>query len=220
MYPFRYEADYQRERNRATTFFRLLLAIPWLIMAYIYAIGAGVVWLIAWFAILFTGRYPQGMYNFVSGYLRFQTRLYGWMSLITDAWPSFGLGEEPGYPVRVIGSARAERQSRVKAFFRGILALPLFVFGYAVYLLHYGAAAAGWLAIVFRGYQPAGIHNALLFTNGWLLRTSAYLLLLTDEYPPMGDERNQVADLPAPAQSPLATSTATTETPTQTQGEQ
>jgi hypothetical protein len=61
------------------------------------------------------------------------------------------------------------------------------------------------VTIVFRGYQPAGVHNALAFTNGWITRAYAYMLLMRDEYPPVGDEVQVDVDppaaLPAPADS-------------------
>ena len=70
MYPVHFEADYQAEQNRATTFFRIILAIPWLIVAYIYEIAAFFTVVIAWFALLFTGRYPEGLYNLNAGFVR------------------------------------------------------------------------------------------------------------------------------------------------------
>ena len=70
MYPVTYEADYLKERNRLTTFFRWIVAIPWLIVGLFYGIAAFVVVVIAWFALLILGRYPDGMYNFVGGVLR------------------------------------------------------------------------------------------------------------------------------------------------------
>jgi hypothetical protein len=204
MYPVSYEADYARERNRLTTFFRYFVAIPWLIVGSIYVIAASVVWVIAWFALLFTARYPQGLYNFMSGYLRFQTRVNAWIGLQADTWPPFGFGADPTYPIRLQVAPRAERQSRLKTFFRGLLAIPLFFVAYAISLIHLGAIFVSWLTIVFRGYQPAGVHNALLFTNAWNARVLAYLLLLTDAYPPVGDEGPQVGDLPAPGQAALS----------------
>src|ERR671935_891788 len=101
MYPVSYEADYVRDRNRLTTFFRIILAIPWLIVAYIYEIGVTVVALIAWFALVILGRYPQWAYNFNSGALRYFTRFVAWLSLQTDAFPPFGFGPDPTYPVRL-----------------------------------------------------------------------------------------------------------------------
>jgi hypothetical protein len=196
MYPISYEADYLRERNRLTTFFRLILAIPWYIVNYIYTLAAAVVAVIAWFALLILGRYPQWAYDFNSGVLRYSTRFNSWFSLQVDAFPPFGIGPDPTYPVRLQVAERAEKQSRLKVFFRIILALPLIVVYYLIVTLHYAAGFLAWVTIVFRGYQPAGVHNALAFSNAWIARFTGYMLLLRDEYPPVGDEPVQVGDVP------------------------
>ena len=208
MYPVTYEADYARERNRLTTFFRIILAIPWLIVLYIYAIGAFVVVLIAWFALLILGRYPDWAYNFNSGVLRYLIRANAWIYLQTDRFPPFGLSPDPTYPVRVQVAPRAEKQSRLKTFFRIILIIPLEFVALGINYVHLGAALIAWLTIVFRGYQPAGVHNALAFTNAWHARTLAYLMLLRDEYPPVGDEPVQVGDVPAAGQPAFGGSAA------------
>ena len=65
-YPVTFEADYVERRSRLTTFFRLLLVIPHLIVLYLWGIVAGIAVVIAWFALLFTARYPRGLYMFVA----------------------------------------------------------------------------------------------------------------------------------------------------------
>lgn len=199
MYPVTYEADYQRERNRLTAFFRLIVAIPWLIVAYVYLIAQMVVVFIAWFALLFIGRFPEGMYNFVGGVLRFMERVNGFMYLQTDEWPPFGIGEDSSYPIRVNFHPPAARQSRAKAFFRIILVIPLLILSYAMSYALMAVAVISWLTIVFRGYQPAAIHNALAYLMGWNTRASAYMYLMRDEYPPVGDETPVDIDPPAGA---------------------
>jgi hypothetical protein len=209
MYPISYEADYVRERNRLTTFFRLILAIPWIIVAYVYEIASFVVVIIAWFALVILGRYPQWAYDFNAGVLRYFIRFFAWAALQTDQFPPFGIGPDPTYPVRLHVAQRDEKQSRLKAFFRIFLILPLLVVQYAINFIHTGAAIVAWLTIVFRGYQPAGIHNALAFTTAWHARTTAYTLLLRDEYPPVGDEPVQVGDVRGAGQPALGGSAAT-----------
>ena len=71
-YPVTFGADYVEKRSRLTTFFRLILAIPHFIAVTLYFLAAEVVVIISWFALLFTGRYPQGMYDFVAGALRYR----------------------------------------------------------------------------------------------------------------------------------------------------
>ena len=183
MYPVTYEADYVRERNRLTTFFRYLLSIPWLIMLMVYAIGASVAVLLAWFAIVFTARYPSGLYNFIAGFIRYTTRVFAWLYLVTDEWPPFGLGDEAAYPVRVTVGPPLQQYSRAKTFFRSILAIPLYIMERVMLGIAGAAAAGSWLTIVFRGYQPAGLHNAENTGLLYSARAWAYMLLLTETYP-------------------------------------
>lgn len=188
LYPVIFEADYVRERNRLTTFFRLIVAIPWMIVAYVYGIVLSVLVLIAWIAVIILGRYPVGLYDLVGGFLRYQMRVTAFVYLQTDEWPAFGISDDPGYPVRIRYAPPAARQSRLKALFRLILALPLFVLAYAVATVQLGAGMVAWFTIVFRGYQPAAIHNILAWMNGWNTRVNAYCYVMRDEYPPVGDE--------------------------------
>jgi hypothetical protein len=199
VYPVTYEADYQKDRNRLTTFFRLIVAIPWILVAYVYMLALTVVVIVAWFALVILGRYPEGMYNFVGGILRFYMRVTAFLTLQTDAWPSFGISDEADYPVRINFAPPAARQSRLKAFFRIILIIPLLLMTYIFSTLQQIIAVLAWVTIVFRGYQPAGVHNALAFTNSWYTRANAYMFLMRDEYPPVGDEVPVEVDPPAAA---------------------
>jgi len=212
MYPITYEADYKREPNRVSTFFRLILAIPWAIVGSVYMIAAFFTHIAAWICLVFVARYPEGLYNFNSGVLRYMMRFYAFAYLQTDQYPPFGIGPDPTYPIRVQVAPRAEKQSRLKVFFRGLLIIPAAFVAYLLsYTIHSGAAAMAWLTIVFRGYQPAGVHNALTFTNSYFSRFGSYFLLLTDTYPPVGAEGPQVGDTPAISASPTAAAVAAPE---------
>jgi hypothetical protein len=189
MYPISYEADFNPTPNRWTTFFRLILAIPWLIVAYVYEILVAFTLLFAWVAVVILGRYPEWLYNFNGGVLRFYIRTFAWLYLQTDAWPPFGIADDPSYPIRVNIAPRAERQSRLSAFFRLILVLPMLVVLYGVQFIHLGAAVVAWLTIVFRGYLPEGINSILTYVNGFYARVYGYAALLTDDYPPIGLEK-------------------------------
>jgi Domain of unknown function (DUF4389) len=209
MYPVTYEADYQAEQNRATTFFRIILAIPWFIVAIFYYIAVAITHFIAWVAIIILGRYPEGLYNFNSGMVRFFVRTSAWVYLQTDEWPPFGIADDPNYPIRVNFAPRAEHQSRLKAFFRIILALPLLVVSYAVSYAHLWIAVIAWLTIVFRGYLPEQLNTAMTFCNSFYARLYGYIVLVTDDYPPIGEEKakgvgNLGAGPAAPPQAPPA----------------
>jgi hypothetical protein len=77
------------DRNRVTVFFRYFMLIPQVIVLWFVGVGAAVAILIAWFAVLFTGKWPDGLRDFVLGYLRWSYRVSGYAMLLTDEYPPF-----------------------------------------------------------------------------------------------------------------------------------
>jgi hypothetical protein len=200
MYPISYEAEFNPEPNRWTTFFRLILAIPWFIVALFWTFLFAFTHFFAWVAVVILGRYPQWLYEFNSGVVRFTIRVSAWLNFQTDEWPPFGLADDPAFPIRVHFAPAAERQSRLKAFFRLVLALPLaFLIAYGLRFVHLGLAITAWLTIVFRGYLPEAVNGALTFVNALDARFLGYVAILTDDYPPVGPERAQPATGTLPA---------------------
>lgn len=209
MYPIDYEADFNPTPNRVTTFFRIILAIPWIIVAYFWGILFIFTHLFAWVAVIILGRYPEWLYNFNSGVVRFSVRFYAWLYLQTDVWPPFGLADDPTYPIRINVAPRAGRQSRLKAFFRLILAIPMLIVSYPISYAHSMVGLLSWLVIVFRGYQPKGVHDVMTFMNSFYARLYGYIAILTDDYPPVGIEKAKgsttaVAPPAAPPEPPAA----------------
>lgn len=196
-YPVTFEADYIEQRNRLTTFFRLILMIPLAIWLYIYAIVAGIVLVIAWFAIVITGHYPRGLYDFVAGYTRFITRATAYGALLCDPYPSFGGSANPAYPIRMEFEP-LDRYSRLKTFFRIILAIPIVILRYIIGLLLEIGAFAAWFVILFTGKMPRGLYDLMVFANSYTARSDAYLYLLTETYPPFQDEQTRAAGVPTP----------------------
>jgi len=195
MYPVTYEADFNPEPDRLTTFFRLILAIPWIIVAAFWGILFIFTHLFAWVAVTVLGRYPLWLYEFNAGIVRFSIRLSAWLYLQTDAWPPFTLSEDDSYPIRVKIAPAAERQSRLKAFFRIILVLPAaLVLSYGTSYVQLAAGFVAWLTIVFRGYLPEGLNSMMTFVNSYHARVFGYLAILTDSYPPVGLEKAKPAE--------------------------
>jgi hypothetical protein len=88
-YPY---PDAERDLNRWLPLVKWLLAIPHYIVLIFLEIAAVVVVIIAWFAILFTGRYPASMFDFVQGVIRWHNRVIGYaLVLVTDRYPPFSL---------------------------------------------------------------------------------------------------------------------------------
>ena len=192
-YPATFEADYVEERNRLTAFFRLLLAIPLAIWCYVYAIVASIVVVIAWFAIVVTGSYPESLYRFVSDYLRFVTRFTGYAALLCDPYAPFGGSPDEAYPVRMEFDGPLERYSRLKTFFRIVIAIPLLIIRYIMGLLLEIGAVFAWFVILVTGKMPRGLFDLMVLANSYTARSDAYLLLLTETYPPFQDEQTRAA---------------------------
>ena len=100
-YPVVYEQTPAIKRSRLTVFFRIIMVIPHYVVSVFYGIAAWIGVVLAWVAIVVTGRYPEGLYNFAAGYLRFTMRLTAYTYLVTDEFPPFNGGEHPEYSVRL-----------------------------------------------------------------------------------------------------------------------
>jgi hypothetical protein len=81
------------DRNRLTVAFRIILAIPQIIVLGLLSLAAFVVYVIAFFAVLFTGRWPEGLRVFNLNVIRYQLRVESYLFLVTDVYPPFALSE-------------------------------------------------------------------------------------------------------------------------------
>lgn len=183
-YPVTYTQRPPEQRNRLTVFFRLIIAIPHLIWACLYGIAFGIVVFIAWFAILFTGRWPQGMYDFAAGFIRFYGRLLAYVYLISDTYPPFDGGEHPDYDVQIRVAPPKESYSRLKTFFRFILAIPVAILQYLFSLWLFAVAVVIWVVAVFTGKTGAGLMEAMRMPMAYYVRAAAYIYLVTEDWPP------------------------------------
>ena len=194
------------ERNRLTSFFRFFLALPHIILvggpvavalawdagsengleisygsAGLFGAVIAVVVVIAWFAILFTRHYPEGLRKLVVYYMRWRANALAYMTLLRDEYPPFGEGK---YPVELTVDPEAEERNLVTVFFRILLAIPhLFLLG-LLSVVWAVVTALAWLSILLTGSYPEGLYGFALGVFAWTVRVDAYVLLLTDEYPP------------------------------------
>ncbi|HEY1512013.1 MAG TPA: DUF4389 domain-containing protein [Solirubrobacteraceae bacterium] len=192
-YPVSFEVDYVEQRNRLTTFFRLILVIPVAIVLWLYSIVATIAVLIAWFAIVITGGYPDGLYSFLAGYLRFVARVTAYTALLSDPYPPFSGAPDASYPVRMEFAGPLPSYSRLKTGFRFILAIPIVVLRYVINLLLEVVAVAAWFVILIVGRMPRGLFDVMVLANSYIARSDAYLLLLTETYPPFQDDQTRAA---------------------------
>jgi hypothetical protein len=121
---------------------------------------------------------------------------------LTDAYPPFGGSDDPAYPIRMQFTP-LQRYSRLKAFFRPILAIPILILRYVMNLLLEVGAFAAWIVIVITGKLPRGLFDLMVLANSYTARSDAYLFLLTETYPPFQDTVTRSAGSPDPPMPPM-----------------
>ena len=205
-YPVRVDASLDARLSRWLWLVKWILAIPhYFVLAFLW-VAFVVLSVAAFFAILFTGRYPRSIFDFNVGVLRWTWRVqyYAYGALGTDRYPPFSLQEDPSYPAH-LEIEYPERLSRGLVLVKWwLLAIPQYII---VGLFAGGGTFAAWRAdsqdfnwagggligilvlvaaivLAFTGSYPRAIFDFVLGLNRWVLRVAAYAGLMTDQYPP------------------------------------
>lgn len=183
-HPIRLVNNDDLQRNRLTVFFRLILAIPHLVLLALWLLVLSFVGWIFWLIALFNGRLPDGIHNFVGRFTRYSTHVYAYTSLLADRFPPFS-GAEGSYPVdlQIDGP---QKQSRLGIFFRFLLAIPAFILAYVLRLLMNVLAFVGWFYALFTGKMSEGIESLGTYALRYEAQTFGYAFLLTSKYPSLG----------------------------------
>ena len=208
-YPVRVDAALDPSLSRALWLVKWLLLIPHLVVLFFLWVAFVVVTVIAFFAILFTARYPRALFDFNVGVMRWSWRVhyYGYWALGTDRYPPFTLDEVPDYPAH-LDVTYPERLSRGLIFVKWLLAIPHFLVlavfvGGGLWLGTRGGTGDGWdngtnagwslvgllvliaaIVLLFTGRYPKPLYDFVLGMDRWALRVGAYAALMTDRYPP------------------------------------
>jgi hypothetical protein len=168
-------------QRRLTVLFRWILVIPQVIVLYFVGIGAFVVVILGWFAALFTGRLPDSFARFLTGYVRWSSRVQAYAFLLTDRYPPFALDPDPNYPVDV--TVTTGRLNRASVFFRFILVIPA---AFVVDLLIYGLLFLSpiiWIITLVAGRLPDTLFGAIAAVVRYQARYTGFSMMLTSEYP-------------------------------------
>jgi hypothetical protein len=193
-YPARLDGELDPQLSRWLWLVKWLLVLPHVFVLVFLWIAFVVLSIVAWFAILFTGRYPRAIFDFNVGVLRWTWRVsfYAYDALGTDRYPPFSLKPDPSYPAH-FDIDYPQRLSRGLVLVKSwLLAIPQYV------VIGLFAGGAGWhvgglitvLAIIaavillFSGAYPREIFEFVMGMNRWCFRVVAYAALMTDEYPP------------------------------------
>jgi hypothetical protein len=226
--PVRIEGRLDAELSRWLWLVKWLLAIPHYVVLFFLWAAFFVLTFVAFFAILFTGRYPRGIFDFNVGVLRWTWRVafYSYGALATDRYPPFTLGEEPDYPATLAVAYPGELSRGLVLVKWWLLAIPHYLVLMA--LLGWGVSASerSWAApglitllVLFAGVSllfttryPRGLFDFVLGLDRWVARVVAYAGLMTDRYPPFrldqGGEEAAVAEPPVEALAEIAESVA------------
>jgi len=170
-----------------TLFGWLYIAIPHGFVLFFVGIWAAILSFLAWWAVLFTGKYPKSFHAFQVGYFNWSTRVSASLYNLTDEYPSFGTGGT--------SASVSVEQPVPEVSSRGLLILRT-LFGIIYVLIPHGfclffrliwsgiLAFLAWFAVLFAGSYPASWHAFNVGSSRWALRVCAYLYFLTDDYPP------------------------------------
>ncbi|MEV0173567.1 DUF4389 domain-containing protein [Streptomyces sp. NPDC050803] len=196
VYPARLTARLDEGLSRWLWLVKWLLALPHFVVLAFLWVGFVLVSVVAFFAILFTGRYPRALFDYNTGVMRWSWRVayYAYGALGTDRYPPFTLADVPDYPTHW-DIAYPEELSRGLVLVKWwLLAIPHYlVLGFLL-----GGARVAWfsagliglltlfagIALAFTGRYPRDIFDLVIGLNRWALRAMAYAALLTDVYPP------------------------------------
>jgi len=213
-YPLRLTGELSPQLSRGLWLVKWLLAIPHFVVLFFLWIALVVVSVVAFFAILFTRRFPRVLFEFNVGVLRWSWRVgfYAYSALGTDRYPPFTLKDVSDYPARLEIDYPASLSRRLVLVKWWLLALP----HYLVVGVFAGGGWAAWtgtgtqwmwtsgglvgllvffagVVLLFTGRYPKSLYDFVLGMNRWVFRVAAYGALMTDTYPPFrldmgGDE--------------------------------
>lgn len=181
-YPVRYDVAYPERLSRGLIFIKWLLAVPHYVVVYFLVLAWEVVTFIAFFAILFTKTYPEGLFKFSVGVRRWQANVGAYVGLLRDEYPPFSM-DAGQYAVAYEVDYPAEL-SRWLIFVKWLLVIPHIV---VVALLGIVALLLGmvaWFAILFTGKFPRSLFDFVVGVQRWSERVNGYVSLFTDAYPP------------------------------------
>jgi len=182
-YPLRFDIAYPEKLSRWLILVKWLLAFPHFLILYALGTVANVITFVAFFAILFTARYPRGLFDFVVNIYRWQENVFAYYALFRDDYPPFSW-EAGKYPV-TFEVDYPENLSRWLIFVKWLLAIPHIIVLVFLYVAALVVWVIAWFAILFTGRFPRGLFDFLVGVSRWGLRVNAYaFLLLRDDYPP------------------------------------
>jgi len=182
-YPVQLHIQRQEEYSRFMPLIKWLLAIPHYIALFFLGIAAIVVVFISFFAVLITGKYPQGMFNFVVGVNRWAYRVMAYTMLMRDGYPPFTLAPDPSYGVE-FDIEHPETVNRWRPLVHWLLIIPYAIIASLIISISQIAVLFAFFTILFTKKFPAGLFNFVHVGLNWNARSQAYQNWMVTKYPP------------------------------------
>jgi hypothetical protein len=186
--PVRVELTAPREMARWRPLVNWILVIPQALVSGALNGLREVLTLIAFFTVLFTETIPRPIFDVIVWTWRYQWRVLSYAAFMREAYPPFDFlsmaSTDPGGDAATLSIRYPERLNRWAPLYKWFLAIPHYV---VLFVLTVGAVAAGIgaaLAVLVEGRYPQGIRDYIVGVFAYYVRVSAYVLFLTDEYPP------------------------------------
>lgn len=183
-YPLRLDIDHQEQYSRFMPLVKWFLLIPHYIALIVLSFVAVLAVIVAWFAVLITGRYPRALFDFVLGVGRWRMRVTGYLYLLVDGYPPFSLEHDPDYPVRFQIEYPEDGVARWRPLVAWLLVIPYLIVANIIQYLGHLMVFFGFFTILFTRKFPKGMFDIVLVSLRWLERGYAYLLWMTTKYPP------------------------------------
>ena len=179
---------YARSELLLRTFFGVFyIVIPHAFLLLFLSLWSNILSFIAFWVILFTGKYPLKMFDYQAQLMRWQLRLYARLLNLSDGYPTFGLRAQDNYTTLVIDyPERISRKLTIMRLLFGTIYVVLPHFFILFFRTLWGAILsflAFWV-VLFTAEYPAHWHAFLVENIRWEYRVKLYLTNMTDEYPP------------------------------------
>jgi hypothetical protein len=194
-FPGRYPMDINVETAPRIERWRPLvnwaLVIPMEIWLCLLRLGAGVVVVLGWFAIMFRGRLPDSWSDYLIGVLRYEWRVMCYLCAWTSQHPGFAViaGQvDPGTYPAVLYCSRPGPRDRLTVFVRLFMLIPHYVLLIVVGIAADVVLLISWFTVLFTGRWPECLRQFGVGYFRWAFRVQAYAYLVTDVYPPFGFE--------------------------------
>ena len=181
MQQVQFDVTYTETRNRLTTAFRIILAIPHLILYGLWNRVAQLAAVIQWVICVFTGKRNKSIWDFTVASEAYGSRVQSYAGLLHDVFPPFLT--DPGNVPSRYSIDYDESVNRLTVGLRIIWAIPAIIIAILLAIASLVVGIVSWFAILFTGKHPRGMFDFMLKAQRYLLQTSAYMLLLTDTYP-------------------------------------